>query len=91
MASGRETVIPVPPTQDYDLKQIDWISLVGKTLHFQCRVQSLVAELRSHMLHSVAKKKKKKEEKQTDCSGNPRLLLKAEHYKEVKEFLPLSF
>ena len=37
MASGRETVIPVPPIQDYDLKQIDWISLVGKTLHFQCR------------------------------------------------------
>ena len=61
MASGRETVIPVPPTQDYDLKQIDWISLVGKTLHFLCRVQSLVAELRSHMLHSVAKKKKRGE------------------------------
>ena len=37
MASGRETVIPVPPAQDYDLKQIDWISLVGKTLRLQCR------------------------------------------------------
>ena len=28
-----------------------------KTLHFQCRVQSLVRELRSHMPHMAKKKK----------------------------------
>ena len=63
MASGRETVIPMPPTQDYDLKQMDWISLMGRVYASNAGgwVQSLVAELKSHMVHSVAKKKKKGE------------------------------
>ena len=67
MASGRETVIPMPPTQDYDLKQMDWISLMGRVYASNAGgwVQSLVAELKSHMAHSVAKKKKKRRSRWT--------------------------
>ena len=40
---------------------------VVQTLHFQVQgvhIQSLVGELRSHMLHSIAKKKEKKKEEE---------------------------
>ena len=33
--------------------------LMVKTRHFQCRVQLLVGQLRSHMLHGTAKKEEK--------------------------------
>ena len=54
---------------------------VVQILHFQVQgehIQSLVGELRSHTLHSIAKKKKKDNSKTIKQTKENRLVLRAE-------------